>query len=266
MRAIPQSAKILAPLIGAVIALLAFEHVRTSQLTAEVKLLRVRATELPVLEAEKGRLSALQISPTELEQLRHDHEQIEKLRAALAKLGRKEIADELFRRAMSDTRSSAKSTPIEPMRTEEAFSAYAGNRTPKAVLDSVIWAAQSGNVDALAPLITFDAIGRAKALELFHQLPPDVQADYGNPEKVYATLMAANLPLGVREAAVKNKTVIESDRVKLALRLQRDRGEFRDAELTFQRTGETWQLVVPDHIVENYGTELTASNSTQTRS
>ena len=116
----------------------------------------------------------------------------------------------------------------------------------------MIWAAKSGNVEALAALITFDPAGRAKALELFQGLPAAVQADYGSPEKVYATLIAANVPLGLTQSLVVREEASGGERVTLVIQVQRHNAS-HNAQFSFQRSGTAWQLVVPEHIVENFG-------------
>lgn len=233
------------------------EHVQTSRLRSEIKAMREASRISPLLEVERDRLAALQVSPEELEQLRRDHREISQMRASLARLGNKVLADELFRRAIATTRSS--SSPVKrtaDLDGAEYFDHYAGNETPEAVLDSVIWAAKAGNVETLARLIAFDSTGRAKALELFHGLPPDVQKDYGRPENVYATLVAANIPLGLTQATVIHEENDGIERVTLAMRLQRHNDAWHNAQFAFQRSGGTWQLVIPDGMVEKFGAAI----------
>lgn len=243
-------------------ALLAWKHTQTVHLRHEVHALQDEAKILPLLEEEKNRLVRLQVGPAELEQLRREHTEIERLRVSLLLLGNQVIAEELFRRAISDTHSPkpAAEHAVGP----EPFARYEGNDTPKAVLQSVIWAANSGNVDALAPLITFEPTGRAKAEQLFQGLPAAVQAEYGAPEKVYATLIAANIPLGLTEARPLRESPSERDRVTVTTRLQRGGADGHDAQFIFQRKGAVWQLVVPDRIVEKFGSVVTGKSPPKT--
>ena len=246
-------------LLGATgaIALLGLEHYKTSLLRSDVLALRATSGEVEELELQRDRLQALQVSPQELGALRRDHEDIARLRESLSKLGRKSTIDELFRRAIADTRATAASE-VHSREESESLSRNQGNHSPKSTLDSVIWAASAGNVDALAPLITFEPLGRAKAQQIFNGLPAAVRTEYGGPEKIYATLLAANLPLGITQTSVIREPDVDHENATLALRLARRDGSFHDAEFNFRRTGTTWQLIVPTHIVENYGRVLTA--------
>lgn len=233
-------------------AITGLQHARTSRLRKELEVSREQSRTLALLEAEKSRLADAQIDPKELEQLRRDHEVIEKARASLTKLGNAVVADELSRRAVSDTRSRKATT--EPEKSVRlAFADYAGNATPKAVLDSVVWAANSGNVDALAPLIAFEPSGAAAALDLFRRLPPEIQADYGSAEKVYATLLAAGIPLGLSGVKVSREYKTETGDVVLDLDLLRRNSAWRSAHFKFRPNGSGWQLVVPDAVVQRYG-------------
>lgn len=212
------------------------------------------------LEIEKKELLAIQTPAEELAQLRHDHEELARLKSALVKLRSTRVYEEVMSRHSSNTKSTT------TIREAAPFSQDAGSRSPRATLESVIWAANSGNVEALAPLIAFTPTGRAEAETLFKRLPTDVQAEYGSPEKIYATLLAANLPLKLKSAATLSESAEDSDHATLAMRLERRAGQFHDVQFSFQRSEGGWKLIVPDHIVGSYARVLTGFRGSVTKS
>lgn len=74
-------------------------------------------------------------------------------------------------------------------------SAAAGNHgqaTPQDAVQSFAWAANAGDVDALAKLIWFDPPARERANAILASMPDSVRAEYDTPEKFYAMLLAAD--------------------------------------------------------------------------
>lgn len=236
--------------------LLGHEQHKTAQLKSELHQRRAASERIQELDAQKGRLLALQVSEEELAQLRRDHEETAELRQALRKLGRKSIADELTRRAAATARMAAPEVAVQVQAEPESLVPTPGSFTPRSTLESVIMAASAGSVETLTPLIAFEAGGRAKALEIFQRLPADVQTSYGSPERIYATLLAASLPLGITHTFTLQERVIGDQQKAVAVRLYRRDGSSHEAEFQFSRTGTKWQLIMPRHVVEKYGRML----------
>ncbi|HEU5078556.1 MAG TPA: hypothetical protein VFT72_05050 [Opitutaceae bacterium] len=123
-------------------------------------------------------------------------------------------------------------------------------------LASVVWAATRGDVSSLAPAIAFDREGRKNAEAIFSQLPSSVQRQYGTLENVYATLVAASIPLGLSDAQiVREQTEPNGDR-GLTLKLVRENGSTHESSFRFRLSGSSWQLVVPNKIVANFSRAL----------
>lgn len=231
MRTLPILVPALALLAGA--SLVAVEHRRTARLRRAAE---AQPTEnrLAKLADEQAGLRERAPDDATWERLTADAEVAGQLRARVV---------ELWSRVEMKSRA-APSAP-SPWRDE-------GNADPRATLHTAIWAAQGGDVDALARLITFNPAGRARARATFDALPAEARAQYQDPEHVIATLAAVRIPLGLESATVTREEGNQADRVALTADLRRTGGKPRAVTLTFQREGDAWKLVVPDRAVARY--------------
>ncbi len=70
----------------------------------------------------------------------------------------------------------------------------AGLATPSASFETEIWANYTGNVDALAKMITLAPAVRDAADKVLANLPPDARAQFPTPESVMAMVIAQSFP------------------------------------------------------------------------
>jgi RNA polymerase sigma factor (sigma-70 family) len=83
---------------------------------------------------------------------------------------------------------------LKPKMKAIASATNAGVATPFASLETEIWANYTGNVDALAKMITFVPEAKDAADKLWASLPAEVRSQFPTPESVVATLMAEAFP------------------------------------------------------------------------
>ena len=130
----------------------------------------------------------------------------------------------------------------------------AGGATAAAALETVLWAAAGGDVEAFAKRIRFDAAARMAALELLRSLPPAEQSKHSSPEALMAYLTIKDVPAGT--ALVTNwsgrSDITRSANVTLAAPGQ----QTKRAMLVFVRDGEEWKLRATETAVAKYAAAL----------
>lgn len=249
----------LALLVLGVAAGLGWQRWSGALLREEAEALRAQNAELTRLRAEHQRLVAQQVPPEQVAALRED-------RAALVRLDREVEA----LRVQAEKKPTAppapavsKLTPLAPPAiTDGPLPASewknAGQATPVATLETALWAAGGGNMEALAQTILLEGAARTKAEALFATLPPADQAKYGSPAQLVALLTAKDVPLGTAKI---NELKPRNDEEKAAWRGDaKVTATLTDANgrspkfiwLTARNDGGTWRLVVPEKTVDKY--------------
>ena len=226
-----------------------------AMLRAEVELQREQVKTRAELAANIARLRAEQISAADLQALRADHLAMVRLRGEIDGLRRR--ADETARVVAVKAIEAAK--PREPSILEGPLPASAwrnaGSATPAAALETVLWAAAGGEVDALAGLLRFDAGVRARVDALFAGLPETTRAEYGTPERLIAALTARDVPQGKAKLS-DTKADISGDRW-MVMQISETEGKApRGVLFSLRPEGGTWGLVVPASAVEKYAVML----------
>jgi hypothetical protein len=136
---------------------------------------------------------------------------------------------------------------------------FCGQASPADAVESVLWSARSGDVDHLASLITFEPGARQRAEEMFAGLTEEARAQYGSPEKIIATMAAAQIPTDYSAMAALSQTEPSPDSALLSLRLEDGTGVQRDLTLKFQRYEDGWSLDVPAAVVDRFAAQLDRS-------
>lgn len=178
--------------------------------------------------------------------------------AALAQL-KKEIA-ELEARAAARARMkpTAAANAVDSSITEKMLPVAdwknAGIATPAAALETALWAAAAGDVEALAGLLSIDPVVRTKVNGLLMNLPVSLRPDYGTPERLIALLAAGDVPLGA--AQIHDFKASDLNGTKLTAVLRDTENKYRSANLTLRLEGEAWKIVVPAKAVERYAAML----------
>lgn len=135
----------------------------------------------------------------------------------------------------------------------------AGGATPAAALGTLLWAAAGGDVDEVERHIALDAKAAAAADRFLAGLPPALQTEFADTQRLVATMLAARLPPNIAGADTIAETPLDADTTLVRLRLRRLGAADREVELRFRRDAEGWRLLVPAPIVDGYRFLLTGS-------
>jgi hypothetical protein len=131
----------------------------------------------------------------------------------------------------------------------------AGQATPEASTQTALWAAVSGDVDALAATLMFTASARAKADDWFAGMTAGAQQQYGSPEKVIALMIAKDAE-ALSGMQVLGQKEIGPDNVGVRVRIAGADGKSKDDTLLMHRSADGWKMVLPDATVEKYARQL----------
>ena len=231
------------------------QHDEHTALRAEIARGQARVQELKHLQAEHMRLLAAQPTDAQLEAAAANLELADELRAQLARLQRRgeTLAAEVA--AEAEFSSKKKSAPISLVGVLVAANLWqnAGRTTPANTLQTALWAAAHGDLEALAACLMFDPETRLRAGAAFARLAPALQQELGTPERMIALLSAAEVPLG-RAAILKEYpgNVV----TKLAVQVIDDHTGARTAVLALEPVGNEWRIKVPPSAVKRYSALL----------
>jgi len=124
-----------------------------------------------------------------------------------------------------------------------------GQTTARDAMFSFAWAADAGEVGALAKLVWFDGKGRTRALEVLASMPDSLRAQYPTPEELYAFFLAADALVAPPPGAdlIERCTTVEAGPGRVSL--QRP-GQAPDRYHQHQQTPEGWKFVIPEPVVD----------------
>jgi len=126
-----------------------------------------------------------------------------------------------------------------------------GRGSPEAAMETMLWAASGGNLDALKETLSINDETRAKAEELLTTLPGTARSQYSTPEDLLAVVIAGNVPLDSAQLVARQQ--IDADHVTEYLRLKNADGITRQVYLSLDQSPDGWRLVVPSSVVEQLG-------------
>ena len=176
-------------------------------------------------------------------------------RAELARL-RAEV-DALKERTQALTRiasARAAETGVPLNLTPASAWKNAGKASPSAAAETLMWATDGADWEAIAASIFLDPAAREKAEAIRARLPESSRALYDTPEKLVALLMA-------REGDVQAMQILGENRAAsdalVNLRTQKGDGKTKEEGLQFKQTTDGWKLVVTGKAVDKYGKKLT---------
>lgn len=212
------------------------------RLREEQARLAAQVSEANCLKALRARQQAAAVSAEELQKLDAAAAEAASLRERIEKLKEMQSA----------------SVVSQPKKREERWRNL-GQATPRDTLQSVVWAAMGGEVDALVTMLAYDADSRAAADALFAAIPPESRALFPSADKLVATFIAGCLPTNIAEAKIVEQTEKSADTVLAKVRLQRSSRSSdaaREVTFRFQRTGADWRLVVPTNVISEFNRSL----------
>ncbi|MEO7599514.1 MAG: hypothetical protein ABIV50_11320 [Opitutus sp.] len=155
-----------------------------------------------------------------------------------------------------------------------------GQATPRAAIETALWAAAGGDVMAMQSVLELDPAARSKAEELLNRLPPAARSSYVTPEALIASVTMKSIPLTAAQIAWFHEA--DRDRASMGVIFgtperspeapvklpanPRDNSpptlsDLRTsgiAMLTLHRSTSGWRLVVPVSAVDRIVAELGA--------
>jgi len=130
----------------------------------------------------------------------------------------------------------------------------AGRSTPSAAAETMMWATDSGNVEALASAITLDQAAREKAEAILARMPDSVRTTYNTPEKLVALLLARESDIRAMQVLGENSA---GDEALVNMRLLKGDGKTKDEGMQFQRSSDGWRMNVTGKVMDKMGKKLT---------
>jgi hypothetical protein len=130
-----------------------------------------------------------------------------------------------------------------------------GAQDPVSALETALWAAAGGDLDALANLLVLDAETQAAATVFLARLPEAMRQELGTPEKLVALFTAQAIPLGSARIPVKFE---EDDHTTLVTQLFDTRGAMREVQISLRPDAGRWQLLVPRTAIDRFADTLRA--------
>jgi hypothetical protein len=211
-------------------------HGRALLQSAALEDARRQFLELQRLQIENRRLISAQLSAEERKRLEAKHAEAEILRARLAEL---------------QSKTSAAATDADPNELSADDWVFSGRETPRAAIESVLWAASRGDVEQLASLLGFPPDVRAQAEEMFSKLPAASQKEYGSPERVVATLLAGSFPRDASGMNVLADKEWDQD-AAISMSVEHSEGQSRTNVFRFHHASDGWRLMVPASVMSGY--------------
>lgn len=212
----------------------------------EVAAVRTEAREIARLKVENARRAAGQISDEALKDLRADHEALERLRSELAKLKRE--ADQRVEHPAVIKDEVEGAGPVRPAGEWREV----GTASPMAALESALFAARSGQAQALEPLLLISSDGWHRIDDALKDVPYGKRTTGWPPARFVAGAMA-------QEFAVSSFQVLATDErgsnaVALNVRLggAGATAEPRVVTLMLYKQEAGWRLIVPTDAVQHY--------------
>jgi hypothetical protein len=237
-------------LAAAVVAVLAWQRGELTALAAEAAAARAQHEEWSRVREERRRREAEVPSAAETEKLRRERELAAKVRTAVTGLRqRAESAERVAAqsRATGGRFDVGATVPGREWRN-------AGRATPAAALETVLWAAAGGDVDAMAECVVFDGAAVNAARALHARLGPELRAQCPTPEKLVAFLTVKEVPTGTAE--VRQWTLPADGHGFARLLLTAADGTPKEVDLRFQRTDADWKVLVTEAALEKLGQAL----------
>jgi hypothetical protein len=213
---------------------------------ARLAIERRRSAELQRLQEEHLRLVAEQTPGAELKKLEFRRAQLEGLSARLAALQANEAAAET-------SNAPDEGDALETVPAGEWI--YAGRATPRAALESVLWAASHGDIEHLAELLGFTDEARTKADAIYSQLPEASKQEYASPERVVATLLAGSFPKSATAMTIVGDETGEQE-ADVSMRVDHSSGGPRTNTFSLRRMEDGWQLLVPASVITGFERSL----------
>jgi hypothetical protein len=246
-----------------------------SQLKMEIDSRHAAQREFVKLQRERERLRALQLSDDEIQRLR------------LAVSGNARSQNPIA--AQDATRSESRTTLSIGEWTSAGEWRNRGTTSPRAAVETALWASVGGDVDTLKGVLEISQATRTKAEALLARLPESSAPRYASPEDMIAMFAIKNIPVGQAQLVWFNEygpddatacvflknpnsgagsatlvvapSVSDEDSRKVQTPPQLPADEKTTAKfLSLHREGADWRLVVPPGAVDKIAKELASAS------
>jgi hypothetical protein len=216
------------------------------RLHAEVEKLGKQNVDRTRLREANRQLAETLPSAAERERLRADHAAISQLRGEIAALKAREkiAAEELAQRSAQRFAAGDKVVAGEW--------SNAGAATSRAALETILWAAAGGDIDAFAKCLLLSDRTRQLALQLLEGFPAALREQNRTPEQLIAFLACKDVPLGAANVVAWNQVRTKTTMEQVRLQLSAPDGTTKDLLLSFAQQSDGWKLVVPDVAIAKY--------------
>ena len=239
-------------------------RVERDALRDEVAALRAEEREVGRLREAHRRLAAGAVPEAEVERLRADHTALARLRAELAGLkGRAETKAGAAAAKSSERATRVAPDPVAPAGAGPVVVAAewknAGRATPATALESLMWAAAGGDIEAMVGAIKLDFNAQIAAKAALAEMPEALRATYGTPERLVALLTMPNVPLGAMQVIKVDVSVpANTQNTEMAVtqvRLKSAEGRWEEKNLVLFRNptnADGWRFSVMASAVQEY--------------
>lgn len=244
--------------LGATTTLLWQRERHRSQLAERDRLIAVQREQARLRE-RSDRRPAPPVSPDEPAHLRQQAARLDEARREHALLERALAVAEGRPLPPAPPETPQPQPPLTGPRVAAAEWQFAGNASPLATFQSAVWSATRGETEQLVPLLAFDPAARKGLEATFAALSEETRAQYGSPEQLAATLLAAQVPHDLAAFGQVDELQTNPGDVALVLRLEREHtSRSQNSTFLFRRSDAGWRLVVPDRIVAGLARALHA--------
>lgn len=250
---------LLAGLILILAVLLKWQRQAAARLRDEIASRRDAADEWTRLNAEHQHLVASQVKPDDWKKLAADRHAVSALLVEIEAMKRR--ADSAARMTKPLAVEKPVQSSMERGPVPVSLWKNAGQATPGAAFETLLWASAGGDLDSLVRVLDLDSLARTEATEVLDQLPPAIRQEIGTPERLVALMTAKDAPLGSAEILSAYEEVAARSAptlMKLDARVVDADGEAKELLLRMRADNGAWRLVVPDAAIEKYAALLHA--------
>ena len=245
---------LLAIFAAAVCAFLTGRQSDLSRLRTRAAQLAGASGELSQLRAENERLRTARASEGELESLRADHATIARLRNEVAAVQRSLDKDTQSNESKPGDAVPQPATLLDHELTKDQWR-NAGRKSPAATIETMLWAAASGDVGNVAGTLEMSDETRRKADALYASLPRKIREDYGGVDNLVALLTAKEAPMGAASVVAE---VPDPHGTVLVTSFKDFYGHSRLVALSLRTDGNAWRIDVPPSAIDRYAAIILA--------
>ena len=237
-------------LLAVGIVTLLFQRQAQARLRDDIARLRRQNSAMDRLRRENQRLAVSLVPSEELERLRHDQSDLQRMRAAIATL-KAHVRLQTLARAVNDP-----AKPLAPGMTPVESLTNAGMGTPDAAARSFFWAVAQIDPDAMAKQLTFSGDARAKVAALFASLDEATRKEIGTPERLMATFFVEMYGRTTGLQVLGCDQSQSPDWVVWRAKVQTASGRLHDVDFPVQRSADGWHEVILAPWIDNWSQYL----------